>query len=120
MKVVYYIKGLFTLKPVVIDGILYVLIALFGGMEATFTSDEAFKYLNVYFIYYSKTVVIWLLEVVTAVKMFRSTSYGDHVANQKLKQDLVDGSNKTTVTTVESKTNEIKIDSTVPPVKPIA
>jgi hypothetical protein len=106
----------FTVKPVILDGFLYVLIALFGGMEATFTSDEAFKYLNVYFIYYSKTIVVWLLEVVTAIKMFRSTSYSDHLAKVKTDQAIIDGDSKQTVITTESKTNEIKVN---PPITPI-
>lgn len=102
-------KDIFALKPVYVDGFLYVLIALFGAMEATFTSDEAYKYFNPYFLYYSKEIIIWLLAIVTALKMFRSTSFGDHKDEEKAEQAVVDGNNKVTVVQTQTNEKETKI-----------
>jgi len=72
------------IKPVTIDGALYVLIALFGAMTATFSSDEAYKYVNPHFKYWAQHVVGWALAVVGSLKMFRSTSYSEHLDEKNL------------------------------------
>lgn len=95
------------IKPVYIDGLLYVLIALFGAMEATFNSDDAYKYMNVYFMYYAKQVTIWALAIVSALKMFRSTEYGEHVAKKEAEASNV----QTTMT----QNTEIKQTQSTPP-----
>lgn len=81
-----------SIAPVFIDGLLYVLIALFGAMMATFTSDDVANFISPAIIFYSKTLSTWGLAVSTAIKLFRSTSYASHVdakaeANKPLQPD---------------------------------
>ena len=66
------------LKSVHLDGLLYVLIAVFGAMQLTLTSDEVYKYANPYFIFYAKAVVGCGAAAVGALKMFRSNSFSEH------------------------------------------
>lgn len=105
-------KYFINIKPVYIDGSLYVLIALFGAMEATFNNDEVYKYVNVYVIFWMKQIIIWSLAIVGALKMFRSTSYSDHVDSVAANKALTDGNSKQTVQVTETKTNETKINPT--------
>lgn len=88
MKTIRYIKALFALRPVVIDGLLYVCIAMFLAMEATFSSDDAYKYVNSHFIFWAKAFVGWLGAGAGALKMFRSTTYSDHLKSQQDKQSV--------------------------------
>jgi hypothetical protein len=67
------------LTPVRIDGTLYVLIAIFGASMTLLQSDEVYKYLDPYFIFYCKSLSSLGLAGTTALKMFRSRQYGDHV-----------------------------------------
>lgn len=71
------------ISPTFIDGLLYVLIALFGASVASFTSEEAYKYINPYVLYWLTEFSKWGLAVVTALKMFRSTSYAEHQEKKK-------------------------------------
>jgi len=66
------------LKPVHLDGMLYILIAVFAAMQITLTSDEVYKYANPYFVFYTKAVVGCCGAAVGALKMFRSNSYAEH------------------------------------------
>jgi hypothetical protein len=68
------------LKPVHVDGFLYVCIALFGSVQGGLT-DDAYKYLNPYTIFWIKYVATVLLACAGALKMFRSTTYSDHLNN---------------------------------------
>jgi hypothetical protein len=61
------------------------LIAVFGSMQTLLTSDDAYKYFNPYWLYYSKFVTAVALAAVSALKMFRSTSYSDHLNKQNEK-----------------------------------
>jgi len=101
-------------KPVMVDGMLYVLIALFGAMEAIFNADDAYKYFNPYVLYFSKCTVVCALSVVSALKMFRSTSYGDHLASKASSEALATGNTQTSTTQTETKTNEVKITPAQP------
>lgn len=101
--ILWLIKKYSGVKPVVIDGILYVLIAMFGSLIAAFTSDESYKYCNVYFIFWTKTISEIGLAGVSALKMFRSTSYSDHLATKQLAEQ---SSTKTPSQTV-TQTKEI-------------
>lgn len=69
-----------SVSPVFMDGTLYILIALFGALTATFSSDEAAKYLEAETLFWVRTVCnvnsAWLL----ALKMFRSTAFAEHQA----------------------------------------
>ena len=78
------LQNYFTnIRPVTVDGTLYVLIALFGYMQATMSSEEAYKYASPHLLYWSKFSVGALLAVVSALKMFRSTSYSEHLAGKE-------------------------------------
>lgn len=71
------------IKPVTVDGALYVLIAVFGTCITVLNSDDAYKYFNPYVLYYSKAIGAILLAAVSALKMFRSTSYSEHLDAKK-------------------------------------
>lgn len=72
-----------TIPSVVIDGALYVGIAVFGALLAFFSSDDAYKYINPYFLFWAKGTTQALLASTSALKMFRSTSYSDHQTNKQ-------------------------------------
>ncbi len=65
-----------------IDGVLYSCIALFGFLQAYFSSEEAYKYLNPYVLFWIKAAVGGLGSVAGALKMFRSTTFADHKEEQ--------------------------------------
>ena len=72
-----------SVKPVTVDGALYVLIAIFGAVMALMQSDDTYKYMNPYVCFYVKFFADIGLAGTTALKMFRSTSYSEHVADKK-------------------------------------
>ncbi len=84
------IQKLASIPAVFIDGSLYVLIALFGALSAAFSTDEAAKYLHPEHLFWLRTIcnvnAAWLL----ALKMFRSTSYSQHVVVAEEKKKLED------------------------------
>ncbi len=99
------------IKPVVIDGFLYVVIAICGTITAILTSDEVYKYMNPYFVFYFKGTNEILAAGATALKMYRSTSYSDHRArvDAKASLELTDSTQVITqqqTTKVETKPNE--------------
>ncbi len=81
------------IKPVIIDGFLYVVIAMSGSLEVALTSDDAYKYLNPYFIYFAKNINAVILAGITALKMYRSTSYSEHQEEKKAAKALSSGGN---------------------------
>ena len=66
-----------------IDGALYSAIALFGFLQSYFTSEEAYKYVNPYTLFWLKAGVGAIGAVAGALKMFRSTTYADHRNDKK-------------------------------------
>lgn len=102
MKYVYYIKGLFTLKPVIIDGALCVTIAMLSYWESSLGKDEAFKYWNAYLLYFTKEFDGAILAGLIALNFFRSKSYADHRAAQENKQVIIAGDKTVTETTNEN------------------
>lgn len=72
-----------AIKPVTVDGFLYILIAVFGTVQGLMQSDETYKYMSPYVVFYIKFFSALLLAGATALKMFRSTSYSNHVAEKK-------------------------------------
>lgn len=73
-----------SIPAVVIDGALYAMLAWLLFSQASLGGDEAAKYVD-------PTVKFWInygiggsAAMVGAIKMFRSTSYGDH---QQAKKD---------------------------------
>lgn len=64
-------------KPVHIDGTLYVSMAVFLAIQSYFTSEEAYKYVNPYAIFWIKGVCAVVGAAAGALKMFRSRTYAD-------------------------------------------
>lgn len=71
------------LKPVVIDGVLWVSIALFACMQAMLTTEEAYKYCNPTVLFWMKFVVACCGASAGSLKAFRSTTYAAHVEEKK-------------------------------------
>lgn len=67
------------ITPTQLDGTLYVLIAVFGAIQTFFSSDDAYKYVNPYILFWIKGASGFALAGVSALKMFRSTAYADQV-----------------------------------------
>lgn len=72
-----------NITPAQLDGALYVAIAVFGAVQTFFSSDEAFKYINPYILFYIKCFAGIFLAATGALKMFRSTTYSDHLKDKK-------------------------------------
>jgi hypothetical protein len=73
-------------KPVFIDGTLYVVIAVCGFVATMIGSDESYNRFSEQALYWGKLVNGSLLAGATALKMFRSTAYSDHVQSVKSEQ----------------------------------
>lgn len=84
-----------TVTPVFIDGFLFTLLAVFTAIEAVYQSDEAYKYLSPYFVFYSKSIVGVMLAGATSLKAFRSTSYSEHVKDKLDKARIATGNTET-------------------------
>lgn len=70
------------LTPVQVDGWLYTGMGVFGFLTVTFGSDESYKYVNPYLVFWLKVFFGCGLAGCTALKTFRSTAYADHLKNQ--------------------------------------
>lgn len=82
------------IKPVFIDGGLYVMLAFLGAILITFSNDDIYKYspLSSYkawptFVHWTKSTDEWMIAVFTALKMFRSTAYADHLNDKQMAKD---------------------------------
>lgn len=71
------------ISPVFIDGLTYVLIAFFGAVAAALSSDEAAKFITPTILFWSRTVCQAIGAALLALKMFRSTSFAEHVEQKK-------------------------------------
>jgi hypothetical protein len=71
-----------SIPPVFTDGVLYVMIALFGFLETQFGSDEAAKFFAPVTLWWIKLVVGSGSVSAVALKLFRSTSFADHQAKK--------------------------------------
>lgn len=71
------------ITPIQLDGTLYILIASFGFVQGFFSSDEAYKYVHPAVLFWMKAFTGVALAAVGALKMFRSTSYADHMKDVK-------------------------------------
>lgn len=72
-----------TITAAQLDGALYISIAVCGAVQTFFSSDEAYKYINPYILFYIKCSAGIILAAVGALKMFRSTTYADHLKDKK-------------------------------------
>lgn len=68
-----------SLSPVFVEGLLYASLAIFLFLQSYFGSDEAAKYVSPVALFWIKAVIGSLASACGAVKMFRSTTYSDHV-----------------------------------------
>lgn len=75
------------IKPVHIDGVLYVLIAVFGSVQALMQSDETYKYMSGIAVFYIKCLSAVSLAACGALKMYRSSSYAEHIRQNKSVDD---------------------------------
>lgn len=106
------------ITPVQLDGWIYVLIAFFAAIFATFSDDTVYKYCNPTLAYWTEHLSGWAGAALLALKMYRSTAYADHLKKQAT-QDALDNGNSQITTTKETKeTNEIQVTPTVTPVIP--
>jgi uncharacterized membrane protein len=64
-------------KPVHIDGLLYVLMAMTASIVAAMSTDEAAKLITVHSLFWTKTLAECIGAGAGALKMFRSTGYSD-------------------------------------------
>ncbi len=72
-----------SIRPVHIDGAIFVAIAVTMAMAQTFGSDEAAKYISQETLWYLKNIVGWGSAGFLAVKMFRSQAYAHDVKEQQ-------------------------------------
>lgn len=79
----YIANTLNKIKPVYIDGFLYVSLAVIMFYQTELGKDEAYKYFDPYFLYYTKEVLGGLGAGALALKLFRNTAYSDHQQNKK-------------------------------------
>jgi hypothetical protein len=72
-----------SVTPMYVDGALYVAIAFFGALAALFSSDEAAKYLSPEALFWTRGGCGVVEATVLSLKMYRSTSFADHLASKK-------------------------------------
>jgi hypothetical protein len=63
-----------------VNGALYLLIGIFGASQAAFGSDEAYKYVNPYVLFWTRTLSGIALAGVSAAKMYLSGQTFNEVA----------------------------------------
>ncbi len=95
-----------NIKPVVIDGFLYIVIAVCGIITAVLTSKEVYEYMNPYFVFYGKFINEIIGGAAAALKMYRSTSYSDHRASVDAKAALTMPDSQQTITQQQTTTVE--------------
>ena len=76
-------RELTTVKPVFLDGGLWVIIAMGQAAQARLGSEDVYKYVEPHMLYWLKTGVEIVTQGATGLKMFRSTAYGKHLAEEK-------------------------------------
>lgn len=85
-----------------LDGCLYVAVAVFMFLQNQFGSDEAAKYVSPHGLFWITTIVGALGAGALALKLFRSSSYAEHIESKKtISPTLVE-------TTVTTETKELK------------
>jgi hypothetical protein len=72
------LKQLTQFPPVILDGGLYVLIALFNSLAAGLASDEAAKFVSPSVLFWMRLGFFSIAQMLLAAKMFRSTAFADH------------------------------------------
>ncbi len=72
-----------SIPAVVIDGALYVMVQMLTVLSTQFATDESAKYIDPTLLFWVKIIIGELAAGTLALKMFRSTSYGDHQQAKK-------------------------------------
>ena len=67
------------ITPTQMEGLLYTAIGVSTANLGVLTADEVWKYLNPSLVFYLKWGTILFNSLVVSLKMFRSTSYSDHL-----------------------------------------
>lgn len=65
-----------------IDSVLYVGIGMFTFMQGFLSSDEAYKYIDPYLLFWLKLCVGSLAAGAASLKMYRSTGFAEHQQNR--------------------------------------
>ena len=73
------------MRPVHVDGLIYVLIAFFGAIASALGSDDAAKYIMPATLWYAKNICTAVAAALLALKMYRSTTYRNDVEQQSAK-----------------------------------
>jgi len=82
-----YLQSYFDkVSPMYVDGALYVGIAFFAALAALFGSDESAKYLQPEPLFWTRGGCSVTSATLLALKMYRSTSYSDHLAEKNKPQ----------------------------------
>ncbi len=84
--ILYLQKYFGSVSPMWTDGLLYVCIALFGAATAAFGSDEAAKYIEPEALFWLRTSCGIISAGLLSLKMFRSTSFSEHLEAKKQEQ----------------------------------
>lgn len=74
-------------KPVTVDGFLWVSIALFGALQASVSSDDAYKYVDPRVLFWMKTACACGAASSIALKSFRSTTFAQHLSENPTPRD---------------------------------
>lgn len=81
-------------KPVHVDGALYMMIGVFGVVQAMLSQDDVYKYLNPYVVFYLKAGTGIGLAAVSALKMFRSNTFAVHEKDEAVKKAKEESKNE--------------------------
>lgn len=73
-----------------IDGGTYVAIAFFGALQTAFGSDEAAKWIAAETLFWCRTICGATWQALLALKLFRSTSYANHLDAKAQEQSQSD------------------------------
>lgn len=66
-----------SLSPAVIDGTLYTSWTMLTALLGVMSSEEAYKYVDPWVLFYSKAIMTCIVAGVGALKAFRSSTYAD-------------------------------------------
>lgn len=98
------------MKPVTLDGWIYIVLAVCTAMAATFSSDEAAHYVIPLLLFVLKSITSWTAAGALALKLYRSTAFADYkTAMNGNYQKQNEPKLKTGNTEIITKTNETKI-----------
>ena len=73
---------LWLFKPVTVDAVLWVSIALFTTMQSMLSNDDSYKYIDARVLFWMKFGVACAGSSAAALKAFRSTTYSQHISAQ--------------------------------------